>query len=143
MPLANYTTKVPVEQSIAEIQEMLVAAGAESISMHYDGGKITAIDFAVTIDKFPLGFRLPQNAAAAQKILVRQKAHARLKTLAHAEAVSWRILRDWVRAQLAMVELAQAEFAQVFMPYAMIAGESVYRQFREQRIKQLGDGSCG
>jgi hypothetical protein len=35
-----------------------------------------------------------------------------------AEWVSWRILKDWVEAQMALVESGQAEAAQVFMPYA-------------------------
>jgi len=32
----------------------------------------------------------------------------------HADKVAWRIMRDWIRVQLAMVEMKQADMAQVF-----------------------------
>lgn len=140
MPLANYTTKIEAAETIAEIQKMLASFGANSISLHYENGKASAIDFVLKLDGYPLRFLLPQSTAAAHKVLSGQRVKAYHRTVTHAESVSWRILRDWVRAQLAMVELKQAEIAQVFMPYAMVADQPVYKTFREQRMKQLGSG---
>lgn len=140
MALANYTTTVAAEDSLAEIEKMLAQFGASSISKQYEGGKAVGIEFIVKLDGYPLEFRLPINPSAAQKVMAHQKVRAHQRTAAHAERVSWRILRDWVRAQLAMVELRQAELAQVFMPYAMLAGESAYQGFRIERTKQLTAG---
>ena len=39
------------------------------------------------------------------------------KIPAQAERTAWKILSDWVEAQMAMIELAQVEFTEVFMPY--------------------------
>jgi len=143
MPLANYTTKVPVSDSIAEVQKLLADFGAASVSMHYEGGKVVGIDFGIKLDGHPLQFRLPVNVAAAQRALTAAKVKSYHKTPTHAEMVAWRILKDWVRIQLTLVEMRQAELAQVFLPYAVDGnGETVYQGFRIGRAKQLGSGGA-
>ena len=148
MPLANYTTKVDVGTTIVEIQRLLAEFGASSVSMHYEGGKAVGIDFAVKLDGQPLQFRLPVNARAAMKAISGIKgAKSFHKTPAHAENVAWRILKDWIRLQLTMVELQQAEVAQVFLPYALFNNgtttETFYAGFRANRNRQLGSGNAG
>lgn len=147
MPIANYTTKVDVGTTIGEIQNLLASFGANRVSMHYEGAKAVGIDFTVKLDGQPLDFRLPVNAKATQRAISGIKgAKSFHKTPAHAEQVSWRILKDWIRMQLTMVELQQAEIAQVFLPYALIndgTGETtMYSGFRANRNRQLGSGNA-
>lgn len=62
--------------------------------------------------------------------------------IAQAERVSWRIIKDWVEAQIALVESSQAEMAQVFMPYATDeSGGTLYMRFLESNQKRLASGS--
>ena len=139
--LANYTTTVSVEETVGEVQKLLASSGANSVSMHYEGGKPVGIDFAVKLDGYPLQFRLPVNAVAVQKVLTAAKLRQHQRTPAHAERVAWRILRDWVRVQLSLVELKQAELAQVFLPYVLSDnGETLYQGFRIGRSRQLTSG---
>ena len=40
-----------------------------------------------------------------------------LKNYTSSVPASWKILQDWVEAQMAMIELAQIEVMEVFLPY--------------------------
>lgn len=139
--LANYTTTVAVSETIAEIESLLSKFGANEISKQYDAGNPVGINFVVKLDGFPLQFRLPIDVKACRKVLNSYKMRPSLKSPAHAERVSWRIMRDWIRVQLSMVEMKQAEMAQVFMPYAIAGGQTAYQMFRVNRSKELGSGS--
>ena len=142
MPLANYSTQTDALQSIAEIRQMLVQFGASRIAEHYQDGKTAGIEFAVKLDGQPLEFRLPVDVKAAFKVLQTMKVTSNQKRMAHAEKVAWRILRDWVRIQLSIVEMKQAELAQVFLPYALMAPDTtVFQGFRLERNRQLGAGN--
>lgn len=56
----------------------------------------------------------------------------------YAQKVGWRILKDWVAAQMAIVEAGAAELAEVFLPYAMQRdGKTMYQAFEEQQHKAL------
>ena len=43
VPLLNYTTKIPVEQTAAEIMSILVRKGATDILTHYGPGMTTGL----------------------------------------------------------------------------------------------------
>lgn len=60
------------------------------------------------------------------------------KTKLQARRVAWRIIKDWLEAQLALYQPGQAEMAEVFLPYAIAAdGRSAYQIFKESHVKQL------
>ncbi len=40
-----------------------------------------------------------------------------------AARVAWRIIKDWVAAQLAIVESGMVEIAEVFLPYQLVADD--------------------
>lgn len=145
-PILNYTTTVPVEKSVAEITQILARKGARSVSQRYDENrKIVGVDFVLVINKFPIPFELPANAAGVAKVLIKAKPNAdRARLTKQAELVAWRILKDWVEAQIALIESGQAEIEQVFMPYAIMGakGETVFQQFMTGIAnKQLGAGA--
>ena len=56
-----------------------------------------------------------------------------------ARRVAWRILKDWVAAQLAIVEAEQAQMAEVFLPYAVESqtGQTMFQLFLEQHAREL------
>jgi hypothetical protein len=145
MALKNYTTDVPVMRSLQEIQAILGKAGARSMSVDYDDkGAPVAVSFVLMLDGFPQSYRLPRDSNGALRALRAEKSkdmRPSYRTEAHAERVSWRILKDWLDAQLALVQCTQAESAQAFMPYATQDGRTLFEVYREQRQKQLGSGS--
>ncbi len=132
MPLKNYTTSVPVSRTLSEIQAKLVEYGARGVLYNYDDrGKIEAVSFQIQLDNGKLlAFRLPSNVKAAMAVMEEQGLPRRFLSLDHAYRVSWRIIKDWVAAQMALIELDQARLEQVFLPYLICdSGETLYHTF--------------
>ncbi|HEX5704836.1 MAG TPA: hypothetical protein VFX97_16680 [Pyrinomonadaceae bacterium] len=144
MPILNYTTTVEAAKSIAEIQGILAKHGARKISTDFDdNGNVSGIDFIILIDGLPLAIRLPCDVEGVYRTLIRAKGVPRRShTKLQARRVAWRILKDWIEAQLALYEVGQAELGQVLMPYAIDAqGRTAYDAFKEVHIKQLNAAS--
>ncbi len=138
MPLANYTTSVPVSRTMNEISEMLAKAGARSVMIDYgEFGVPTAISFRITsVDihgDTHLHFRLPADYRAVQAVLKKQRLAC---DNARSQRVSWRIVRDWLRAQLALTEAGQAKLDQVMLPYLIIpaTNETLYEKLSMERF---------
>lgn len=52
--------------------------------------------------------------------------------------VSWRIVKDWVEAQMAIVEAQLAEVGEVFLPYAVTKkGNTLYKELKQDGMKLL------
>jgi|HubBroStandDraft_6_1064221.scaffolds.fasta_scaffold03578_4 hypothetical protein len=142
-PLLNYTTTVPAPRTVGEVQALLVEAGARSILLEYDGdGRASAVAFALDTSLGRRSFRLPADIDAVAKVLARDasavKAHVNKRELAshaQAERVAWRVLKDWLEAQLALVRVNLAGLDQVMLPY-MVAGDgrTVWDLYREHQL---------
>lgn len=81
-----------------------------------------------------VGFRLPANTPGVLAAMRADKAVPRslIKT-EQAERVVWRITRDWVRAQLAIIEAGMARLEQVMLPYAVTpSGRTLFEEFEER-----------
>ncbi len=126
MPLLNYTTRTGVERSVQQIQVALVKAGASSMQQDFDErGNIVAVAFQVLLPHpnnngqyVPISYRLPADVSAVLQVLKNQRVDGRYKTEDHARRVAWRIIKDWVEAQMAIVETKMVTLPQVMLPYA-------------------------
>jgi hypothetical protein len=76
-------------------------------------------------------YRLPCRADGVSKALARQRAEPRFRKPEHVRSVAWRILRDWVAAQLAIIESQMVDVEEVYLPYQIVAssGETVYEVY--------------
>jgi len=139
MPIANYTTKVPVARSVQWIQEVLSANGAKAIMMDYEAGEPCAVTFRIDQGDQRLGFRLPCDWKKTLTVLNRSKIPNSLKRNDQAKRVAWRCVHDWIRAQLALVEIGAASLDQVMLPYAITNnGMTLYERIGEAGLKQIG-----
>lgn len=144
MPLLNYTTKVPATRSIQEIQKALVKAGASSITQDFDTeGEIAAIVFRIILNGQTIQFRLPGEVEPVAYILMHDPAVPKqFKTTEQPRRVAWRIIKDWVEAQMAIVETKMVTLPQVFLPYAVNKnGKTLYEIVAENPQLLLGDGN--
>lgn len=134
--LLNYTTEIAPEKSIGEIQKMLAGHGVQGILTEYDGPHVAAVSFRIIVSGDMISFRLPCNWRAVQEVFKqknanRKKRNGRLERLIddsqeHSTGVAWRIIKDWVEAQLALVELNQTTIPQVFLSHAITkSGETL------------------
>lgn len=137
MPILNYTTKVPVSNSTAEIQKILTKYGAKSIMLDYcDVGSLCAVSFKVIENGGPLYFKLPADVDGVTAALKRDKQY---RNDEHSARVAWRILKDWIEAQMALIDAKMAVLPQVFLPYAQTeTGETVYERMKGSEFKLLG-----
>jgi hypothetical protein len=133
--IANYTTKIAARRSVQEIQDMLARQGAQGVLTEFEGGKPTALSFRIQVAHGQVvAFRLPSNtpgvlaAMRGDKSIPKQYLNPE-----QAERVAWRITRDWVRAQLAIIEAGLARLDQVMLPYAVTpTGETLGELFERR-----------
>jgi len=142
MPLLNYTTSIAPQKTVMEIQAMLAKAGASAILADYDTeGNIVALSFRLRNEGQEISFKLPTAWQPVLETLKRQNVPRTLQTPEQALRVAWRITKDWVAAQLAIIETRMVTTAQVFLPYAITKnGQSVYEHIASNMGLLLGSG---
>ncbi len=156
MPIKNYTTGIAEDKTVGEIMGLLAGKGARSIKIDYDDkNRPSAISFMISIQDWPVPFKLPCNFEGVFKAMAGEYSQWQAKnrfernpeSKAQARRVAWRIIKDWVAAQMALIEADQASLAQVFLPYAVVnqngnAGLTMFDQFMLQvsAQKQLNSG---
>lgn len=145
MPILNYTTSIAVEKTVAEIQRKLASAGAQAVLVEYDRERIlSSVSFRMEYNGAMVSFRLPAQLDPVYVILQRDDHVPRkLKTREQAARVAWRIIKDWIEAQIALVEAEQVEMVEVFLPYAQnpATGETVFRQLANSNFALLTHGN--
>ena len=133
MPIKNYTTKVDVHKTLGEIHGQLAAHGARKVMFDYDeDGKILAICFSINTPMGERGVRLPSNVEAAYEVLQNQGVRC---DKAQAERVAWRIVKDWVDAQMAILETEMVKIDEVFLPYLIDRqGNTLYQLYCNNQL---------
>lgn len=134
MPILNYTTKVNVYTTIGEIQAILVKHGAKKIMQDYDDdGNIRSLSFLINTPTGPRGIKLPANVDAVQKVLSKQKVKCDRE---QAERVAWRIVKDWVAAQMAILESEMVQMEEIFLPYMLNdSGQTLFEAYRMNQLR--------
>lgn len=141
MAIKNYTTTIDVYKSLGEIQGALASHGARKIMVDYDeAGRPVGITFGIETPMGPRGFLLPANVDGVRAVLSRQKVKAQD---GQAERTAWRNVRDWIMAQMAIIEAGQVEMEEVFLPYLTDRqGRTLYQLYKGGQLA-IGDGSEG
>jgi hypothetical protein len=140
MAILNYTTKISVRKTAGEIQDKLSRAKAQAVLCEFDPeGLLYSISFRLRTEHGMVSFKLPANHEGVYKRLLNDSRVPRsLKTKEQALRVAWRIVKDWVEAQVAIVEAGVAEITEVFLPYALKPdGKTVYESAKETEMKMI------
>lgn len=143
-----YSTEVPAHRSRAEITNLLAQFQATSITQEFSKGEIVGMSFelAMVEGKGVYRYTLPVRTEKLYERLVGEVKRPRSGTLSNlavqAEKVAWRQLLVWLKAQLALVDLAMAEADEVFLPYMRqrSTGKSFYQLFKSGERKALEAG---
>ena len=133
MALKNYTTKIPAAQTAGEIQGILAVHGARKIMVDYsDAGEVECISFQIITPNGPRSFRLPARVEGVAHALAKDGCKC---DMVHAANVAWRNVKDWITAQMAMVEIEQAAVEEIFLPYMTTStGETLYEQYQKNQL---------
>lgn len=136
----NYTTSIGVDRTVGEVSKILSRRGVASISTRYDeNGTAVGLGFAMRTPHGDRHFALPVNVDGVHALLLDNPRGPSYRTRAHAERVAWRIARDWLVAQLALIDANMATLDQVMLPYLVTdnAGGTLYERYREREQAAL------
>lgn len=138
MAIKNYTTTVDVYKSLGEIQGALLSHGARKIMVDYDEtGQPMGIMFGIETPYGNRGFLLPANIEGVKYVFSKQKVRSQP---GQAERTAWRNIRDWILAQMAIIEAGQVEMEEVFLPYLTDKnGRTLYQLYQSGQLS-IGDG---
>lgn len=138
MAIKNYTTDVPVNKTVSEIHLMLADHGAKRILFDYGtDNKVKAISFTIDTPSGEQAVKLPANTDRVREVLRQQKNSPKNRNRSQiddsqeqAERVAWRIVKDWLAAQLAILETEMVTVQQVFLPYFLNRqGQTLYEVY--------------
>ncbi len=144
MAIKNYTSQISAKRSIDYIETQLVKHGARSIMKIYDNKRVTGICFAISVDGVDLPFKLPARIKEAEKVLYSQlgprtRKETKDKIPAQAERTAWKIISDWVEAQMAMIELSQIDITEMMLSYLYDSkrDQTLYQKVKESGLNNL------
>ena len=139
MPIKNYTTKVPAIQTVSEIQGILATHGAKKIMMDYgDDGKVEALTFALNLCGTLQGFRLVARPEGVIRVLQKERIKCGDD---QAERIAWRNIKDWVSAQIALVEAEQASMEELFLPNLLSSNDqTLFEEIQKHQFLLVSGG---
>lgn len=139
MPILNYTTGVSSEKTVGEIMAMLVKAKAQAILTEYEDEQVSAVSFRMETEYGPMHFRLPANVQMIWQVVAQDaRIPKSQRTKAQATRVAWRIVKDWLQVQVAMIEAGMVDKMQIFLPYMQpegSGGQTLYEALKERQFK--------
>lgn len=147
--IENYTTKIAATKTAGEIQELLAAHGVSKIMLEYADGRPVGVTFSANTEFGERTFRLPVDVDAMHQLLIREKRAGRLPGISeplsqdrnHAERVAWRVIAEWLRAQMTLVASRMASLEQTMLPYLLVDRDhTLYAAYRDQGLKELTAG---
>ena len=158
MFLKNYTSDVPVSQTIDRIEKVLIKCGVAGIMKEYGPtGQVSALTFKIVLNgAAPWVIRMPANVQKAWDALwlnyadgdklsedgmrlhwspYKKKRKADFRE--QAERTAWKIVQDWIEVQMSMVQMQQADFREVFLPYVWDGKRTYFHSLRESGFAGL------
>ena len=144
----NYTTKINAAQTVTECSMLLAQHGADAIQTTYTEGRVTGVGFLLHGHEYALPVDVDAmhrvlEAAVGKGLRSGHQSQAALRSREHAERVAWRVVKDWLEAQLALVAAQQIPLDEVMLPYLITAtGRPLRSEWRDHPLALTG-GSRG
>lgn len=140
MPIKNYTTRVRADQSINEIIVALKRLKVRGVQTEYDDrGNPSALAFTIDTEWGRRAYLLPANIEGVAETLRRQEVDPRLLPV----DIAWRTIKDWVVAQVALLEAGAGTMEQVMLPFMRDeSGRTVYELAKERYQPALPAGKA-
>lgn len=138
MAILNYTTTVDAFKTVSEIECILMKHKAKSIMKNCEEESITGLSFLIETNSGLIPVRLQVRIDECHKVLQQEKKKGTKNikaTREQAEKVAWRIVKDWVEAQMALLDIEMVRFEEIFLPYIETKdGHTVYERLEEKKF---------
>lgn len=138
MPILNYTTQIAVEKTLSEITVNVATHGAQGVTIGYEKGIPVSIEFLIATTWGIRTYRLPANLDGVWRTMSKQydegKIPRKFVTREQAARVGWRIVKDWLAAQMAFVEAQMVRLEEIMLPYMLVEGRTLYQLMDGRRL---------
>lgn len=137
--ILNYTTKVDPMNTATECIKMLAAHGATDMGLTSDKGTPTGLVFVIDTPWGKKQFTMPLSIGGVERELGKAYKEGRIQRAYtgrdHATRVAWRVLKDWLEVQLALIDAGVQELHQLLVGYMNVEpGKTVYELVAEQQL---------
>lgn len=112
--IKNYTSNS--KQTFDKIQKVLIEHGATQVLFEYNAGKVSCLSFALKVGENIVGFKLPARVDAVKRIFDKERYRYEED---QPYKTAWANIRDWLDAQMALIDTQQVKIEEVFLPYAV------------------------
>lgn len=163
MFLKNYTSDVPVLETLHRIEKTLIKCGVSGITKEYGKDEtVIAVAFQIPHANGKVNIRLPVDEKKAIDVLWldyvgddklstdgnsihwnSRKKKTRADFVEQGRRTAWKIMQDWVEVQMSMIQMKQAETLEVFLPYVWDGQTTAYRKLRDSGFRALLPESTG
>lgn len=126
-PIKNYYSEA---NSFEMIQKILLGHKVSQFMFDYDDdGRIKALAFSMKIGEKFFAYKLPAKVESVEKIMYEYKNKGKSmmgrRELTNEEKdqayrTAWANIRDWLDAQMALIDTQMVKFEEVFFPYMLI-----------------------
>ena len=138
MAILNYTTQIDAFKTVSEIEYILMKHKAKSIMKEFQGDNIIGLSFLIDTGYSQVPIKLPVKIDECLAVLKKEKRSGTKSvkdTREQAERVAWRILKDWVEAQMALLDIEMVKMEEIFMPYIVDQqGETLYQKLERKQF---------
>jgi len=124
-----YTTTIDAKRTAGECVALLTDAGADHVSLSMRERQPVGIGFTLDTTAGKRHFELPVNVKGVHAMLMRADRAGEFASLRkgpwvtseqHALDVAWRVVRDWLDAQLALIAAELVTISEAFTAYRVI-----------------------
>lgn len=145
----NYTTTVDPGKSAGECIDILLKYGARKVGMSVGEDKMPdGIEFVINTQFGLRSYSVEVDVARARKVLQQAYSEGRVERRhtdpVHAARVAWRVMKDWLEAQMAMIETGLVSLDQVMLPYMRTDdGHTLYGAWQESERTAIEAAGVG
>lgn len=136
--ILNYTTTIDAFKTVSEIEYILMKHKAKSIMKEFHGDSITGLSFLIDTGYRQVPIKMPVKIDECLAVLKKEKRNGTKSikdTKEQAERVAWRILKDWVESQMALLDIEMVRMEEIFMPYIVDnSGTTLYEKLEQRQF---------
>lgn len=141
--IRNYTSEITAKNSINKIEDLLIGAGARSISKTYSNeGIINGFKFLLPMNNMQLTFDINPAVENVFKFMLDQRVNninntQREQIRKQAERTAWKNQAELIQIQLDMVSVNQVDLMQIMFLSLTDGNETVYEKMKKTNFKAL------
>lgn len=144
--IKNFSTIIAPEKTIMEIEKMLSEYGATKMMKQYDDkNRPNFLAFMINTEHGEIPIKLPLKVHQVLTMFDEQIAQKLLPNsysgnIEQAYKVGWRIIKDWIDAQLTLLKLRLAKPEEIFLPYLYDYNkqETLFEKIERDGLEAIG-----